>query len=218
MTFDADSKNPVIVLGAGGHARVVVDALRVAGRELLGITDPGAEANSLRYGLRVLGGDDIVERYSPQQVSLANGIGAMPGSDLRERLHVQMKDRGYRFTQVIHPSSVVAEEVELAEGVQIMAGVVIQPGVSLGAATIVNTGASVDHDCWIGDFCHLAPGVTLSGDVEVNRGTHIGTGAVVIEAVVIGRNCVVAAGATLYRDLADDSTYIPRSESDRNRR
>jgi UDP-perosamine 4-acetyltransferase len=163
-------------------------------------------------GIEILGDDDSLLERPPEEVVLANGIGAMPGSELRMILHQRMIDKGYGFTTVIHPSAIVAADVEIAKGAQLMAGTVIQPGVRIGSSCIINTGVTVDHDCNIHSHCHLAPGVTLSGSVEVNQGTHIGTGASVIQGIVIGQNCVIAAGSIIYSDVSDNTRHIQSHE------
>ena len=212
MTSEVDTVKPVIVLGAGGHAKVIIDALRLCGREIIGITDSEDTGESHFCGIEVLGDDGSLLEHSPEEVVLANGIGAMPGSELRRKLHQRMTDKGYEFAIVIHPSAVVAADVTIGNGVQLMAGTVIQPGVRIGSSTIINTGVTVDHDCNVHSHCHLAPGVTLSGNVEVNRCTHIGTGTSIIQGITIGENCVIAAGSIIYSDVADNTRHIQARE------
>jgi UDP-perosamine 4-acetyltransferase len=209
MTSDAQSAKPVIVLGAGGHAKVIIDTLRLMGREIVGVTDPSIRDADEYFGLTVLGDDSVLEKFSPRQYLLANGVGALPGDASRYELERVLSNRGYRFSRVIHPSAIIASDAEIADGAQIMAGVIIQPGVRIGASCIINTGAKIDHDCEIQDNCHLAPGVTLCGEVKVGKSTHIGAGATVIQCISIGRDCVIAAGSTVYGDIGDSSRYLP---------
>lgn len=211
---ELDYGRPIIVLGSGGHAKVLIEALRQSGREIMGLTDPAKTGTTEYFGVKILGDDDMVFNYSPDEVVLANGIGAMPGNNLRRELNDRMEEKNFQFTQVIHPSAVLASDVEIDNGAQIMAGVVIQPGVSVGRSCIINTGAVVDHDCIIHDDCHLAPGVTLSGNVVVNKGTHIGTGASVIQGITIGQDCVIAAGSAVYKDISAGNKYIQKCNED----
>jgi len=203
---------PVIVLGAGGHAKVLIEALRQSGREIVGLTDPAKTGTHEYFGVKILGDDDVVFNYSPDEVVLVNGIGSMPGNSLRRELNNRMEDKGFQFTQVIYPSAVLASDVEIDNGVQIMAGVVIQPGVSIGRSCIINTGVVVDHDCIIHDDSHLAPGVTLSGNVVVGKRTHIGTGASVIQGISIGQDCVIAAGSIIHKDIPANTKFIQLRE------
>ncbi|MFC1671528.1 acetyltransferase [Planctomycetota bacterium] len=200
---------PVIVLGGGGHAKVLVEALVAQGTEILGVVDPCPElANAVILGVRVIGDDGKVLEHSPEEISLVNGVGTTCVTGKRRELFEHFKSTGYRFATVRHPSSVVASDVNVAEGAQIMAGVVIQPGCEIGENSIVNTRVSVDHDCRIGAHVHLAPGVTLSGVVVVGDGSHVGTAAAVIQGIRIGRNCLVAAGAVVVGDVPDGASVV----------
>jgi len=202
---------PLIVLGAGGHAAVLIDALQRCGAEILGIAGPGLAAGSKGpLGVPILGGDDDVLERDPGSIRLVNGLGSTRLPEARQSLYQRFKAGGYSFETVVHPSAVVARDVILGEGTQVMAGAVIQTGTILGANVIVNTRVSVDHDCRIGDGVHLAPGVTLSGLVTIGRASHLGTGSVVIHQITIGAGCLIAAGATVYRDLPDGQELVTR--------
>ena len=197
------TRQRVIVLGAGGHARVLIDALLLLGWDVLGVTVPaGRSSASELLGVSVIGDDRQINRYSRQDVRLVNGIGSVGDVATRRRLFEAWQARGYQFATVVHPSVIVARDVTLDEGVQVMAGAVIQTGCRVGANAIINTASSIDHDCRIGAHCHIAPGVTLSGNVEVGERTHLGAGAVVIQGVKIGADALVAAGAVVTRDVA----------------
>jgi UDP-perosamine 4-acetyltransferase len=199
-----DSPNkPVVVLGAGGHAKVIAESLSHAGREILGFLTPEAEPGTPFLGSSILGGDDAIEKYSPSEIDLVNGVGALPQQDLRWRLALEMRELGYRFITVVHPSAIVSPETHLEEGVQLMAGTIVQTGTRMGQDTILNTGAIVDHDCLIDENCHLAPGVVCSGGVRIGRGVHIGTGSVLIQNVTIGCGSILAAGSAIYRDVPE---------------
>lgn len=208
MISELEFSKPVIVLGAGGHAKVIIEALRRLDRKIIGLTDPNQIEGSECFGVKVLGNDDVVLKYSPEEVLLVNGIGAMPDNKTRFKLNERIKENGFQFTQVIHPSAVIASDAKIRNGTQIMAGVVIQPGVYIGQSCIINTGAIVEHDCIINDDCHLAPGVTLSGNVTIGDRTHIGTGASIIQSIAIGQDCVVAAGSIVYEDIPSNTKYI----------
>jgi sugar O-acyltransferase (sialic acid O-acetyltransferase NeuD family) len=200
---------PVIVIGGGGHARVVMDALRLKGISMLGICDPALPRGSAGpFGIAVLGDDEAVAAYAPAQADLVNGVGSIESTQARRRVFETFSRRGYRFAAVVHPAAIVAGDVTLDEGAQIMAGAIIQSGTAVGRDAIVNTGARIDHDCRIGDHVHIAPGATLSGSVSVGEGTHIGVAAAVIQSVRIGRNCLIGAGTVVTRDVADDTRLV----------
>lgn len=194
---------PIILLGAGGHAKVVLDLLHALDHRILGICDPELANNGVGQwrGLPVLGNDEMIEEHRPDSIALANGIGSLPNSHLRHRLHQRFKQKGYRFITLVHPSAILGSGVELGEGVQVMAGTIIQADTQLGNDVIINTGARIDHESVIGDHTHVAPGAVLSGNVTVADGGHIGPGAVVIQGVKLGQGAVVGAGTTVLSDL-----------------
>ena len=199
---------PLIVLGAGGHAKVVMEILRLSGRTVIGLIDPGKPAGSTCLGTTVLGDNDVIHNYSPGEVELINGLGAMPGNSLRWEISQQMKQQGFRFATIQHPSAIIADNVQLAAGVQLMAGTIIQPGVKIGEDSIINTGVHIDHDCNIGACCHLAPGVVLSGGVILGTKVHVGTGTSVIQNIEIGQGSIIAAGSIVYKDIPHGVKYI----------
>lgn len=193
---------PVIVLGAGGHAKVLVDALQLAAVEIVGIvdTDAGMHGTSL-LGVRVLGGEGVLSQHDPKQVRLVNGLGSIGLPEKRRQLFESIRKRGYAFQNVLHPSAVIGSGVILGEGAQIMAGAVVQTGARIGANAILNTGTRVDHDCVVGAHVHLAPGAILCGGVRVGDASHVGAGATVIQEVVIGAGCLIGAGALVLADV-----------------
>lgn len=196
---------PVIILGTGGHACVLAEALRLRKVPVIGCV-ANKEPKRLPAHLSFLGDDHVVLTYDPDTVVLVNGIGSVGRPDTRRRIFNRFREKGYHFATVVHPSSVIAEDVELAEGAQVMAGVVIQSGCRLGENVIINTGSLVDYDCRIGAHSHVAPGTVLSGGVNIGEGAHVGTGARVIQSIEIGADTVVGAGAIVIRDIADGAT------------
>lgn len=190
----------VVVLGAGGHARVLLGAL--ADVTILGLTDGDpAKAGAMVSGIPILGADDALKAFSVNQILLVNGVGSTGNNEKRRTLFVRFKEAGYTFLNVRHASATVAADAVLEEGVQIMAGVVLQTGCSIGENSILNTGAVVDHDCRIGRHVHIAPGAVLCGGVAVGDNAHVGAGATVIQGVRIGNDCLVGAGAVVVRDV-----------------
>ena len=195
---------PVLLLGGGGHALSVADALQALGRTVYGVVDPNPDSiHPLLKDLPFLGGDGAILAIDPEAVELACAVGSTGPPEARARLYAQLADRGYRFATIIHPSASVSVSAELGMGVQVMAGAVVQAAVRVGANSLINTRASIDHSCDVGAHVHLAPGVTLSGDVTVGDLAHIGTGAVVIQGLRIGAGAFVAAGAVVIRDVPD---------------
>lgn len=193
---------PVILLGTGGHARVLIDTLRLCSVEIIGATNP---VQSLRgqeiFGIKVLGPDDELYNYSAGKVKLVNAIGSVALPISRRQLFAKWKNRGYVFADVIHPSAIIATESTIGEGAQVMAGVVIQPGVCLGDNVLINTKTSIDHDSIIGNHSHLAPGVTVSGKVIMDEEVHVGAGATVIQCIQIGKGSLIGAGSLVLENI-----------------
>jgi UDP-perosamine 4-acetyltransferase len=193
----------VILIGGGGHARVLIDALRLTEVEIVGIIDQKyGEGFSSQVDVTVLGNDDAVLKYDPIEIRLVNAVGSISSTLKRKMIFEKFQAMGYRFQTVIHPSAVIASDVQLEEGVQVLAGAVIQTGSRIGANTIVNTKASVDHDCLVGRHVHLAPGVTLSGGVAIGDEVHMGTGSVVIQNIRVTGPGLVRAGSVVIQDLS----------------
>ncbi len=204
------TRRPLVLLGAGGHARVLLALARAAGHSIQGVCDPLLAANDVVSweGLEVLGDDHALERLAPDSVDLILGVGKLVEGNEREQLYSFWRARGYAFPALVHPTAWVAPSVVLSDGVQVMAGVLIQPGCNIGENSIINTRAIIDHDCRIGRDVHVAPGATLCGSVVVEFGAFIGAGATVIQGVRIGNNAVVGAGVTLVRDLESSATIV----------
>jgi sugar O-acyltransferase (sialic acid O-acetyltransferase NeuD family) len=206
-TDDALEPCPVLVVGGGGHATVLIDALSLTGRRVLGFTELRDGAPAARASDR-LGGDEAVLEFEPSAVGLVNGVGSAGSTLARREVFERFSQRGYHFVSVIHPSAVLSPGVRLEEGVQIMAGAVVQTGARIGANVIINTRASVDHDCDIQRHAHVAPGALLCGHVRVGSGAHVGAGAVVIQGVAIGDGAIVGAGAVVVDDVPPQSTVV----------
>ena len=193
----------VLVIGAGGHAKVVIEALRRMNEQIIGTTDADpAKHGSECQGVPVLGGDEVAHGHGLAGVLLANGIGPGRSPEGRRAAYRRFKDSGYEFLTVIHPSATIAAGAELGEGAQVMAGAVIQPAARIGINAIINTGATVDHDCAVASHAHVAPGATLCGAVTVADGAFIGAGATVIQGIRIGADATIGAGAVVIGDVA----------------
>jgi sugar O-acyltransferase (sialic acid O-acetyltransferase NeuD family) len=192
----------IVLIGAGGHARVVAAALAASGKRVEGcIAKTPPIVPPWPASISYLGDDGALALMAPSDVRLANGVGSVKSTELRRHLFTAAKAKGFGFVTVVHPRAFVAEGVMLGEGAQIMAGAAVQVGCVIGANVIINTGAIVDHDSRIGAHCHIATGASLSGSVHLEEGVHIGTGASVIQGIRIGANAVVAAGAAVTTDV-----------------
>jgi sugar O-acyltransferase (sialic acid O-acetyltransferase NeuD family) len=186
----------VIVLGAGGHAKVVISTLLAAGWRVDAIYDGDPTKHGQQFlGIRVLGSTADVDPYIAANAVIAIGDG--------ERRRAIASQFNFNWVTVIHPTAWVDPSAKIGDGTVVCAGAVVQPGSRIGCHAIINTLAGVDHDCRIGDFAHVGPGAHLAGGVHVGAGTVIGTGASAIPKVHIGGQTVVGAGATVVHDLPD---------------
>lgn len=196
----------VIGLGAGGHAKVVIEILRlIEGYELLGLLDPKQELwGTDVLGVPVLGDDDLLPELYDQGVRYAFiGLGTVGDTQPRRRLYEKACRQGFQIVQAIHSQAVIAPSVEIGHGPTIMAGAVINTAATLGDNVIVNTGAIVEHDCVIGSHVHIATGARLASTVHASEGAHIGLGASIRQCIHIGRNAIVGAGAVVVDDVPD---------------
>ena len=196
------SDKPVIIIGAGGHAKVLFDCLRLLGTDVLGILDKCPPPEDGTAELPIVGDDSVIGAYSCDAVELVNGLGSIGDTSLRADIFNKFKNLGYSFRTIIHPTASVAQDCELGEGVQVLAGAVVSTGTKIAADSLINTGAIVDHECNIGRHVHIAPGCTLSGSVHVGERAHIGTGATIIQGITIGEKALVGAGAVVVKAVA----------------
>ncbi len=188
---------PVRVLGAGGHAKVLVSTLIAAGRDVIGVHDDRPDvADTAVLGCRVLGPIRGLQRGDFDALV---GIG---DNAARRRIASQLDlDWGI----LVHPQAIVHETAKLGPGTVVFAGAIIQPDAVLGAHCIVNTGATIDHDCELGSFVHIAPGVHLCGAVRIGEGALMGVGSSAIPGISIGRWSTVGGGACCVRDVPNES-------------
>ena len=205
-----------VIIGAGGHASVVAATLRAMHAVIHGFTDrdPGL-VGRLVMGAAILGDDGVLDALDIGMVRLANGLGVRPkarglatpdpGIGPRRRVFEAFARRGFAFPAIVHPSAVIAQAAQIGDGAQIMAGAVVQARVIVGENSVINSAASVDHDCRVGAHVFIAPGAILCGGVGVGAGTLVGAGAVILPGVSIGEDAVVGAGAVVRRDVASRS-------------
>lgn len=201
---------PLIILGAGGHAAVLVDILLNQKRKIIGLACPGKIIKRKIFNniSRLLKDEDVLN-YPQDEVLLVNGIDSLPGNNFRQEVFSHFKASGFYFETVVSSTAIVSAYAILREGCQILHKAVIQTDTVIEANTIINTGVIVDHDCQIGKDNHLAPGVVVSGHVRTGNAVHIGTGASVIQSIQIGANTVIGAGASITKNVSQGKTVFP---------
>ena len=201
---------PLVLLGAGGHAKVLLSTALELGRTVYGVCDPelSRSRDSVWRGIRVLGDDSEIDVLDPVAVELVNGLGQLVSATRRQVLHQSMKRKGFIFATLVHPRAWVDASTRLCEGVQVMAGAVIQADCEIGDGSIVNTRASIDHDCRVGARVHIAPGATICGTVHIGDDTFVGSGAIIGPGVKIGTGAIIGAGSVVLRDVAMNERYL----------
>lgn len=193
-----------VILGGGGHARVIIDTLRQSGAETpAGILDPDrARHGTLLDGVPILGGDDQLARLRAEGwTAFAMGLGGAGNNAPRRRVYELALGAGLQPVTVIHPRAIVSPAAQIGPGAQILAGAIVNAGAVLGADVLINTGAIVEHDCVLGDHVHLASGACLCGGVIAGEGAHLGARCVVRQLVSIGAGALVAAGAVVVKEV-----------------
>lgn len=192
---------PIILLGAGGHARVLAHGLMAGHRAIAGCLAPEPPGDGWPIHIPYLGADERLRDYDPACHDVAIAVGAVRATTRRAELFRFARETGFRVAGLVHPAAIVDATVILGEGVQIMAGAIVQAGSEIGANTIINTGAIVEHGCRIGAHAHVATGAILAGDVDVGEGAHVGAGATVLQGRRVGEGATVGAGACVTRDV-----------------
>lgn len=201
---------PIIMVGGGGHASVLVDMLKCQGRDILAVVSPDElNGRSAFAGLTHLRSDEDVLQFSPEEVRIVVGIGILPGSDLKEKMTTFFAKRGYEFETVVSDQAYVSPFAKLSSGVQVFANAVVNAGVVVGSHSIINSGAVVEHDSDIGQYNHIAPGAIICGQVKSGRSVFFGAGSVVVQNTYLARNSVVGAGATVTRSLGVNEICYP---------
>lgn len=192
------SGEQVLMLGAGGHAKVVIELLRAGGQTVGAILDADPRPRQI-LGVPVIGGDERLAALRAE--GFARAFIALGDNRLRLKLARQAQAAGYRLVNALSPAAVLSPSAQIGVGVALMAGAVVNAEARIGDLAIVNTGARIDHDCVLGEACHVAPGCALSGGVEVGALAFLGVGACATPQVRIGEAAMVGAGACVTRDI-----------------
>jgi len=198
----------VVICGAGGQGKVVLDILRAAGEhEVVGFVDSSPDkAGQEVCGLKVFGPVNVLPRLRKQK--LAHAIVAIGDTRVRQRYAQLLKEQGFQLVSAVHPAAWVSPAARIGENVVIAPNASVCTEASIGSSVILNTNCVVDHECEVGDGAHVCPGVNLGGRVRVGRCAWVGIGANVIQCVSIGEYATVGAGAAVIRDVPAYATVV----------
>ena len=196
----------LVIIGAGGHARPVVEIAQLNNINLVGIVDTNFSGNDERIlGAKVIGGMDVLNNYDFNRTALFLAIG---DNIERKELTESLINKGFEIMTLVHPNAIVSSSAELDSGVLVCAGAIINPLASVGIGTIVNTGTIIDHETQIGAFCHLAPGVKIAGRVKIGDQSFIGIGSSVIDKIQIGEEAVIGAGSVVIKNIPGKTRVV----------
>jgi sugar O-acyltransferase (sialic acid O-acetyltransferase NeuD family) len=197
----------VLLVGGGGHARVLADVLGRLGHRVVGFSAP--DAVRARIDVPYLGHDEeAVRRVDPHVVIAVLGLGKTGVHDHRMRVMDLLTRSGLRFPVIVAATATVHGDVRLGEGSEVLDGAIVAAGSRLGRGCIVNTNATVDHDCQLGEDVHVAPGATVCGDVVIGTNCLVGAGATVVPGVRICAGTIIGAGATVVANVDEPGTYV----------
>lgn len=189
----------LVIIGASGHGKVVADIARKNGYKEIAFLDDDESIHQC-------GGYPVIGKSSEAGTMDADVIVGIGNAGVRKRIQESILEE--KLVTLIHPDAVVAQDVVMGAGTVVMAGAVINPGTHIGKGCIINTCSSVDHDCVVGDYAHVAVGSHLCGTVSVGSGTWIGAGVTVSNNVSICPDCMIGAGAVVIKDIKESGTYI----------
>lgn len=198
---------PAIVIGAGGHARVIGSILHRLNIPVEGYLDaaykPGVNED-IKYG-RLVGHTDDLGKYSPDRYAVYLAIG---DNLKRAQLVEQALQGGYQMPALIHPDSHMELDCRIGEGSVVCLGALLATEVSVGRGAIINTGASVDHEAEVGDYTHIAPKAVIAGRAKIGRSVFVGIGVCIAQGLSIGDNSVIGAGSIVLKDVPANSRII----------
>lgn len=186
----------MILFGASGHSKVVLDILISKGVKVNAIVDDHPKMEEI-FGVAVI-----------KTVGLTiNNTAIICIGNNKTRKKISEK-YNFEYVTAIHPNAAVSQFSKIGRGTVIMANAVVNPDVLIGKHCIINTGAVIEHECILGDYVHISPNASLAGNVSVGEGSHIGIGAAVIQGIKIGRWATIGAGTVVIKNVPDFATVV----------
>lgn len=192
--------NRLIIVGAGGHGKVIADNALKNGYTDIFFTDDRVTGKCM--GFPIVGTSADIEIFNDGKTDFIIGIG---NNAVRKKI---ANEYAVNWVSLVHPSAQIAVNVTIGKGTAVMAGAVINACATVGAHCIVNTRAVIEHDDVIDDYVHISPNAALGGTVHIGEQTHVGIGAAVINNTDICNNCVIGAGSVVIRNIEECGTYI----------
>lgn len=199
-----DGKPRILVLGAGGHGKAVLDlVLAHGGWHAAGVVDAAPTVAAL-LGVPVLGDESLLMELA--RAGIGHAHPAIGNNAQRLMAAGRLEAAGFALPALVHPSAIIGRCAAIGDGAAVMARAVIGPDARIGRLALVNTGAIVEHDCMIGDAAHIAPGAVLAGGVRIGARAMVGAGAVIRPGVIVGAGAIIGAGAAVMADVPAGAT------------
>jgi sugar O-acyltransferase (sialic acid O-acetyltransferase NeuD family) len=198
----------LVIIGAGGHGKVVLDILQVAAEHrIVGFLDADPALAGLEInGVPVLGPINQISRLRQQKIRGA--IVAIGDNRVRVSYAVLLAEHGLELITAIHPAAVIAKSAVIGHNVVVAAGAVVAASANVADSAILNTSCVVDHECELEAGVHICPGALLAGRVRVGAGAFVGLGAKILPCLSIGAGAIVGAGAVVLKDVPPASTAV----------
>jgi len=198
----------LLLFGAGGHCRSVIDSINREQYSDIAIIDMPEMVGKDVFSMPIVGTDADIDKFFKMGYRQAFiTLGSVGNPDKRIMLYNKLKKTGFQFPVVIDSTAIISSLAgNISEGVFVGKGVIINTGVKIGICSIINSGAIVDHDCEIGQFAHIGPGVRMSGGIHVHDNVHVGVGSSIIQSVSIGKNTIIGAGSVVVSNISENVT------------
>lgn len=203
-----EERQPIILIGGGGHCRAVIDVLEMSEDFVIGgILDIKEKIGQKVLGYDIIAADDHILQIAEDFSHFLITVGQIQSSTVRERIFQEVKEAGGVLGIVVSTLAHVSDYAHLGEGTVVMHHAMVNAGATVGCNAIINSKALIEHDVWIGDHCHIATGAIINGDCQIGSHTFIGSNATVIQGISIGEHIVVGAGAVVTEHLMEPGIY-----------
>jgi len=203
-------REKIVIIGAGGHARVVAECVDQLKYEIVGFLDKDdTHVGELLDGIKIIGNDVEPAQWLKSGISgCVNGIGHVGNCVIRNKVYTKFKNAGFHMITAIHKSSMISSNAIIEDGVVVMPGAIVNTGARIMENVIINSNAVIEHDTIIGKGTHIAPGCAISGGVTVGENVLIGTGCSIIQSKIVGANTIVGAGTVVTKDIPENVVAV----------
>lgn len=205
---------PLLLVGAGGHARACIDVIEQEGRfKIVGILGVSAEVGTQVLGYPVVGTDSDLPALRASASHALVTVGQIKSAAVRVKVFETLRNLAYALPVVVSPRAYVSRHANVGAGTIVMHGAVVNAGATVGENCILNTQSLVEHDVVIGDHCHVATSAAVNGGVRIGSETFVGSGAAIRQGITVGARCIIGMGYSVLRDCAPDTTLASAGRS-----